>query len=173
MENKKNETMRNSKFHRLFVDQLEDMYWAEKHLVKALPKMVEASTSEELSTAFSDHLTATENHVSRLEEAFRMLDQKAEAKKCPAMKGIVDECEEIISETEEDTMVRDAALILGAQKAEHYEIATYGSLITLAKTMGHEDVADLLVQTLEEEKEADQLLTQLAKGYVNEEASMQ
>lgn len=163
--------MRNSKLHQLFLDQLKDIYWAENHIVESLPKMVEAATSDELKDALSEHLEVTKKHVSRLEDAFESLDEKAEGKVCPAIKGLVKEGEEIIAETEGDTMVRDSALIIAAQKIEHYEIATYGSLVTLANRMNHTEVADLLDDTLGEEKEADTTLTEIAESFVNEEAS--
>ena len=153
-----------------FVDSLKDIYWAEKHLVKTLPKMSDAATSEELRSAFEDHLAATEKQVSRLEEVFGMMDKKPAAKKCEAMAGIVKEGEDIISETEEGTMTRDVGLIMAAQKVEHYEISTYGGLVQLAKTIGRNDVADRLYETLSEEKSADELLTRIAESHVNEDA---
>lgn len=156
-----------------FIDQLRDIYWAEKHLVKALPKMQKAATSEELANAFGDHLTATEEHVARLEQVFEMMEQAARAKKCEAMEGLIKEGEEIIKETDKDTATRDVALIMAAQKVEHYEIATYGGLVTLAKTIGRDDVADILGQTLGEEKEADELLSSIAESHINEEASQE
>jgi Uncharacterized protein conserved in bacteria len=161
--------MENSKFHQLFMDELKDIYWAEKHLVKALPKMQKAATSTELANAIGDHLSVTKEHVSRIEEIFGMLGAKAVAKKCEAMEGLVMEAQELMEE-EEESAVLDAGLIIAAQKVEHYEIATYGSLRTLANVMGHTDVAHLLEQTLAEEKEADGLLTQIAESAVNEEA---
>ncbi len=166
-----NEDMPNSKFHQLFMDQLKDIYWAEKALVKALGKMQKAATSEELADAISNHQEQTREHVNRLERVFESLGQTAKAKKCPAMEGLIEEGQEVIDDTEEDSSVRDAGLIICAQKIEHYEIATYGSLRTLAGRMGHEEVARLLDQTLGEEKETDVLLTQLAESSVNEEAA--
>ncbi len=112
----------------------------------------------------------TENHVSRIERAFAMIDQEANAKECPALKGIAEEGEDIIDETDENTAQRDVGLIFAGQKAEHYEIATYGGLIQLARTLHHDDVAELLSETLAEEKKADQLLTQIAERGVNEQA---
>jgi ferritin-like metal-binding protein YciE len=152
------------------LDELKDIYWAEKHLVKALPKMEKAATTPELKDAFADHLAVTENHVSRLEEIFEMMGEKAVAKKCEAMSGLTAEAEEIISETESGTLTRDVGLIVAAQKVEHYEIATYGSLAQLAATLGESDVESLLRETLDEEKEADVTLTQIAEDHVNEEA---
>jgi ferritin-like metal-binding protein YciE len=167
--NGKNGDMPNSKFHQLFMDELKDIYWAEKHLVKALPKMQKAATSAELVDAFADHLAATKEHVSRVEEIFEMMGMRPVAKKCDAMEGLVAEAQELISE-EEESSVLDAGLIIAAQKVEHYEIAAYGSLRTLANRMGHTEAASILEQTLTEEKETDSLLTQIAESSVNEEA---
>ncbi|MGN6510911.1 MAG: YciE/YciF ferroxidase family protein [Chitinophaga sp.] len=167
--NGKSEVMPNSKFHQLFMDELKDIYWAEKHLVKALPKMQKAATATELADAFADHLAATKEHVSRVEEIFDLMGVKPTAKKCEAMEGLVMEAQELISE-EEESSVLDAGLIIAAQKVEHYEIAAYGSLRTLANRMGHTEAADLLEQTLNEEKETDAMLTQIAESSVNEEA---
>jgi ferritin-like metal-binding protein YciE len=153
-----------------FVDELRDIYWAEKHLVKSLPKMQKAATSEDLAKAFEDHLAQTEEHVSRLEQVFELFDQKPRAKKCEAMDGLVKEAESIIKDTEKGSATRDVGLIMGAQKVEHYEIATYGGLTQLAKTIGRDDVAEILGQTLGEEKQADELLTSLAESNINEEA---
>lgn len=166
-----NEDMPNSKFHQLFVDQLKDMYWAEKNLVKALGKMQKAATSEELADAITTHLEQTKEQVNRLERVFESVGQTAKAKKCPAMEGLIAEGQEVIEDTDEDSAVRDAGLIICCQKIEHYEIASYGSLRTLASKMGHEEAAQLLEQTLNEEKETDVLLTQLAESSINEEAA--
>lgn len=155
----------------LFLDELKDIYWAEKHLLKALPKMAKASTSDQLSKAFTDHLEATKGHVSRLEEAFELLGKKAQAKKCEAMAGLTKEGDGIIEDTEKGTITRDVGLIMAAQKVEHYEIATYGSLAQLAKTLGKNDVAALMMETLNEEKEADELLTGIAENNINAEAT--
>lgn len=176
--NKKNSTtrqkgvsaeMENSKFHHLFMEELKDIYWAEKYLVKALPKMQKAAFTNEVANAIADHLEVTKGQVARLEEIFDLLGARAVGKKCEAMEGLVEEANQLIAE-EEESVVRDAGLIIAAQKVEHYEIATYGSLRTLASRMGHSEVASLLEQTLEEEKEADVLLTQVAETCVNEEA---
>ena len=166
-------TSQNSKLRQFFLDQLQDIYWAEKKLVKTLPKLSQASHSEELRNAFDSHLKETENHVSRIERAFEMMKEKAEATECPAIKGIAEEGEEIIDETEENTAQRDVGLIFAGQKAEHYEIATYGALIQLAKDMNQNDIANLLSETLAEEKNADQKLTQLAMSGINKEAAME
>ncbi len=171
MATKESEEMKNSEFHQFFIDELKDIYWAETHLVKALPKMKKASTSEELSKAFDKHLTETEKHVDTLEKVFEILGEKAAGKKCEAMAGLLAEAEDIIGDTDKGTMVRDAGLILAAQKVEHYEIATYGTLRVFAKTMGHNDIYDLLTKTLENEKTTDVALTKIAESFVNEEAS--
>jgi ferritin-like metal-binding protein YciE len=163
--------MENSEFHEFFVDELKDIYWAEKHLVKALPKMKKAATSPELAAAFEKHTQETQTHIETLEQVFALLDEKAAAKKCDAMAGLLEEAEGIIEDTEKGTLIRDAGLILAAQKVEHYEIATYGTLRTFAENMGHTDVADLLQQTLENEKATDEALTGIAESFVNEQAS--
>lgn len=155
---------------KFFTDSLKDIYWAEKHLVKALGKLQKAATTEELKNAFKEHQAQTEEHVSRVEQAFEMLGQKAVAKKCEAMEGITKEADSIVEETEADTYTRDAALIMAAQKAEHYEIASYGALVQIARTLQHEDIADLLEQTLEEEKETDSKLSEIAENSINEQA---
>ncbi|WP_029283686.1 ferritin-like domain-containing protein [Pedobacter sp. R20-19] len=163
--------MEDSEFHEFFVDELKDIYWAEKHLVKALPKMKKAATSEELIAAFEKHTGETQQHIQTLEQVFELLGEKAAAKKCDAMAGLLEEAEGIISETDQGTMVRDAGLILAAQKVEHYEIATYGTLKVFAENMGHQDVADLLGQTLENEKATDVALTEIAVSSINAEAA--
>ena len=168
---KSNHEDQSSLLQELFLDELKDIYWAEKHLLKALPKMAKASTSDELSKAFTDHLEATKGHVSRLEEAFELLGKKAQAKKCEAMAGLTKEGDGIIEDTEKGTLTRDVGLIMAAQKVEHYEIATYGSLAQLAKTLGKNDVAALMMETLNEEKEADELLTGIAENNINAEAT--
>jgi ferritin-like metal-binding protein YciE len=157
----------------LFTEEIKDIYWAEKHLTKALPKMQKAASSTELQEAFEDHLEQTLEHVGRLEQVFDLLEKKAQAKKCDAMEGLVSEGESIIEETEEGTATRDAGLILAAQKVEHYEIATYGTLTQLAKTLGRDDIAEILGQTLQEEKETDELLTTIAESSINFEASQE
>ncbi|HEY1096192.1 MAG TPA: ferritin-like domain-containing protein [Alphaproteobacteria bacterium] len=156
---------------KLFVDSLKDMYWAEKQLVKTLPKMKKAATSPKLQKAFQDHLKQTETHVVRLEKAFAALDEKPRAKKCEAMEGLVAEGKTIISETDSGTATRDVGLILAAQKVEHYEIASYGGLAQLARTLGKAKVAQILESILKEEKEADMLLTQIAETGVNYQSS--
>ena len=163
--------LNDSKLREFFKDQLADIYWAEKKLVKTLPKLEEAATTQQLKNAFSAHLKQTEQHVSRLENVFSMIGEEADAKKCVAMAGIVDEGEEIIDDTDEGTAQRDVGLIFAGQKAEHYEIATYGGLVQLARTLGLNDAAELMNTTLREEKEADSLLTEIAEKNVNYKAS--
>jgi ferritin-like metal-binding protein YciE len=155
---------------KFFIDMLKDIYWAEQHLLKALPKMKAAATTEELQDAFEDHLYQTQKHVTRIEKVFNIIGKKAEAKRCEAMEGLVKEAESIIAETKEGTMTRDAALIIAAQKVEHYEIATYGGLVQLAITMGLHKAADILDETLEEETQTDADLTDIAEGFINVEA---
>jgi ferritin-like metal-binding protein YciE len=155
----------------LFTDEIKDIYWAEKHLTKALPKMRKAATSEELQDAFATHLEQTQEHIARLEEVFEMLGKKVQAKKCDAMEGLVSEGESVIEDTDAGTATRDVGLIIAAQKVEHYEIAAYGSLAQLAKTIGRDDIADILEETLAEEKETDELLTGIAENGINYEAS--
>jgi ferritin-like metal-binding protein YciE len=153
-----------------FIDELKDIYWAEKHLVKILPKMLKAATSKELKNAFNEHLLVTNTHEGRLEKVFDLMGVKAQAKKCEAMEGITKEGESIIEDTEAGTNTRDVALILAAQKVEHYEIATYGGLAQLAQTLGLNDVVELLGKTLQEEKAADYTLTGIAENSINYEA---
>lgn len=159
-----------STLEELFLDEIQDLYDAEKQLTKALPKLAKAATSDELRQVFDDHLDETRGHVARLEEVFESLGEKAKGKKCEAMAGLVKEGSDIVSNTEE-TAVRDAGLIAGAQKVEHYEIAGYGSARTHAQLLGHDRIAELLEETLEEEKAADRKLNALAKSTINEEAA--
>jgi ferritin-like metal-binding protein YciE len=165
------DTKLNSKLQEFFLDQLKDIYWAEQKLVKTLPKLEEAAHSEELKQAFSSHLQETKNHVSRLENVFAQIGEEAEAVKCHAMEGITEEGEDIIDETEDNTAQRDVGLIFAGQKAEHYEIASYGGLIELARTLGYKEAAETLSETLEEEKNADQKLSELARGGINARAA--
>ncbi|MCH7410588.1 ferritin-like domain-containing protein [Belliella sp. DSM 111904] len=159
-----------SPFHQLFIRTLKDIYWAEKHLVKELPKMYEAATSNELAEGIQLHIEETYHHITRLEEVFDLLVEKHEAKKCEAMQGLLEEAKSILEENPADTIVRDAAIIIACQKVEHYEIASYGSLIALAKKMKHENIVEILEKTLDEEKNADKLLTRLAVSGINEKA---
>ena len=168
---KKSPKSTDSRLKTFFVDELKDIYWAEQHLVKTLPKMQKAATSTQLQQAFADHLVTTNTQVDRLEQVFEMLGEKAQAKKCDAMAGITEEGEGIISDTEEGTATRDVGLILAGQKVEHYEISTYGGLHQLALTLGLDEVAAILETTLAEEKEADKLLTEIAENGVNYEAA--
>ena len=163
--------MEDSEFHEFFVDELKDIYWAEKHLSKALPKMKKAATSSELAEAFEKHTEETKSHIATLEQVFALLEEKPQAKKCEAMEGLIKEGESIIEDTDAGTMVRDAGLILAAQKVEHYEIATYGTLVVFAKNMGHTEVAELLQFTLDNEKATDVALTKVAESFVNEQAA--
>ncbi|MEO8960610.1 MAG: ferritin-like domain-containing protein [Ginsengibacter sp.] len=156
----------------LFEDELKDIYWAEKALTKAIPKMIKNATSEELISALEDHLEVTKGQVERCEQAFEILGKVARAKKCEAMEGLIKEAQEIMESTEEG-VVRDAGIISAAQKVEHYEIASYGTLRAFAKILGENEVADLLEQTLNEEKEADQSLTSIAESSINLEASQE
>lgn len=156
-----------------FIDALKDIYWAEKALIKALPKMSKSATSSELKKTFDDHLEVTKKQIVRLEEVFEQLGKKAQGKKCDAMQGLVEESESIISETKDDTFTRDAALIIAAQKVEHYEIASYGGLVQLARTMNKNGIAKTLEATLNEEKKADELLTQVAEKSINVEAAVE
>lgn len=154
----------------LFIDSLKDIYWAEKALTKALPKMAKNATSENLITAINEHLTVTEGQVERLEQVFEILGEKASAKKCDAMEGLIKEGESIMEETQEGA-VRDAGIISASQKIEHYEIASYGTLAAFALTLNEEEAAALLQQTLEEEKEADTILTEAAYNTINFDAT--
>jgi ferritin-like metal-binding protein YciE len=155
----------------LLVDQLRDIYDAEKRLTKALPKLVKASTNEELSSALEHHLQETQEHVRRLEQAFEALDEAAKAKTCAGMKGIIEEGEEHVGEDYGDDGLRDAVIIASAQRSEHYEIAAYGTAIAHARLLDQDEVVDLLEQTLAEEKAADQKLTQIAESLVNLDAA--
>lgn len=153
----------------LFVDSLKDIYWAEKALVKALPKMAKNATSENLIKAINDHLAVTQAQVVRLEEVFKSVGEKAAAKKCEAMEGLIKEGESIMEETQAGP-VRDAGIIAASQKIEHYEIATYGTLASFATTLGEDDAVLLLEKTLEEEKDADVTLTEAAYNTINFDA---
>ena len=158
-----------TELHELLVDQLRDILWAEKHLVKALPKMSKAANDPKLSEAFALHLAETKNHVVRLETVLTGLGLSTRAKKCPAMEGLLKEADELTEEYA-DSSALDAALITAAQKVEHYEIATYGTMRAFAQRLGYEDAVKLLTETLEEEGKADQALTEIAMGGVNQTA---
>ena len=154
-------------FHDLFIDELKDIYWAEKHLTKNLPKAAKAATTDELKNALTGHLQETEDQVRKLETVFELIGEKVQAKKCEAMDGLVKEVAACIEETEKGSYTRDAGLIVCAQKIEHYEIAAYGSLTEFAKTMGHDQAAEILGSILEEEKSADEKLGSIATSSVN------
>lgn len=149
----------------LLVEQLRDIYYAEKQLVAALPKMAKAANSQELKDAFTEHATQTEEHVSRLEQAFEALGVPAKAKKCPAIEGLIEEAGEMMKE-EGAPAVLDAGLIASAQRVEHYEIAAYGAARAFAEALGHEEVVTLLETTLDEESAADELLTEVTHSSV-------
>jgi ferritin-like metal-binding protein YciE len=161
---KQNNSAQAEELKDLFEDLLKDILGAEKMILKALPKMIEGATSEELKSAFEEHLEVTEAQVERLEQVFESCGLKVASKKCKAMEGLVEEGNEAMEETEEGSLLRDVALIIAAQKIEHYEMAAYGSVRTLATIMGEEEAASLLQETLDEEGDADQVLTEIAEG---------
>jgi ferritin-like metal-binding protein YciE len=163
----------NTQLGKFFHDSVKDIYWAEKHLTKALPKMKKAATSAELKKAIEDHLAQTQEHVRRVEQVFALLDKKPQGKKCDAMEGIVKEGESVVEETEDGSATRDVGIIISSQKVEHYEFAAYGGLAQLATTMGLDEIAEIFSTTLEEEKAADQLLTEIAENNVNWEAEQE
>ena len=154
----------------LLVLQLQDLYDAEQRLTKALPKMAEAATHKELKTAFQKHLRETEQHVKRLEKVFSVLGQTARRETCEAMKGLISEGDEAVS-AGGDPHVRDAALIAAAQRVEHYEMAGYGTVRTLADQLGHKEIARILQETLDEEGACDKKLTEIAESRVNTKAA--
>lgn len=162
-----------NELRKLLLDGIRDLYWAETRLTKSLPTMAQAATSRGLTKAFETHLSETEEHVVRLERVFKLLDETAQGKKCQAMIGLVEEADEIIKSTKDGSLVRDCGLILAAQKVEHYEIASYGTLRTLAEILGYEEVADILQTTLNEEEAADSKLTQLAQSHINVAAAQE
>ena len=164
------EGMESSQLMKLFEDELKDIYWAEKALTKAIPKMIKKATSTDLIDALESHLSETQNQVSRLEKVFNSIEKKAAAKKCEAMEGLIMEGQEIMEECEEGAMC-DAGIISAAQKIEHYEIATYGTLRQFAETLDLTEAVDLLEETLEEEKAADEKLTEVAVSAVNVKAA--
>jgi ferritin-like metal-binding protein YciE len=155
----------------LFLDSLKDIYYAEKAILKALPKMKKAATSAELKQAFDDHAVMTKGQIERLDQVFGSIEEKPKAKKCEAIEGLIAESQSIIEDTDEGTATRDVGLILGAQKVEHYEIATYGGLRQLAVTLGYSEAAEMLQVTLDEEKQTDLLLTDIAENNINYEAA--
>jgi ferritin-like metal-binding protein YciE len=156
--------------HDAFLDELRDAYDAEKQLTKALPKLAKAATSPDLRAAFETHLEETRGHVDRLEQVFESLDEKARGKHCDGIAGIIEESKSVMEEDFDD-MTMDACLIAAGQRAEHYEMAAYGTLVAWANGMGHSEAASLLQQILDEEKAADKKLTSLAEGGINQEAA--
>jgi len=165
-----NEGMESSQLMKLFEDELKDIYWAEKALTKALPKMMKNATSDELKAAIENHISETEEQIVRVEQIFELLEKKAVAKKCEAMAGLIKESEEIMKDCEKGPM-RDAGIISAGQKVEHYEIASYGTLRAFADLLGLEEAVELLELTLNEEKAADEKLTEVAMATINVEAA--
>jgi len=161
--------MKLDSLQKLYIEELRDLYNAENQLVKALPKMAKHASHQELKQAFEDHLEQTKEHVERLDEIFKRLDERPTGKTCKGMKGLIEEGSEIL-EKDGDESVLDAALIGAAQRVEHYEIAGYGTVRTFANMLGENEAAELLQQTLDEEGEADKLLTELAESVINVEA---
>jgi ferritin-like metal-binding protein YciE len=162
-----------AKLRKLFINGLRDMFWAEKKLIKSLPKLARAATSEDLQVVFETHLTETQAHINRLERVFKIIGEPAKTKKCMAMIGLLNECDEIIESTEEYSTVRDWGLIFASQKVEHYEIASYGTLRTIANILRHENAAKLLQATLDEEIQANHKLNDLAEAYTYMEVVME
>jgi ferritin-like metal-binding protein YciE len=167
--NSDNSEATDNDLHELFLDELSDLYSAEKQLTKALPKMLKAAHSDELKKAIESHLKETEGHVDRLEEIFQALEEKPKRKTCAAMEGLVKEASELLQEQKGKSSL-DAAIIAAGQKVEHYEIASYGTVRSWAEQMGHEEAVELLKATLEEESAADQKLTEIAESLANETA---
>ncbi|RYU95261.1 ferritin-like domain-containing protein [Emticicia agri] len=161
-----------AKLRKLLINGLRDMLWAERKLVKSLPKLARSATSEDLQVVFETHLTETQTHINRLERVFKMIGEPVKTKKCMAMIGLLNECNEIIDSTEEYSTVRDWGLIFASQKVEHYEIASYGTLRTIAKILRHGNAAELLQMTLDEEIQANRKLNDLAEAYIYMEALM-
>jgi ferritin-like metal-binding protein YciE len=164
------EIVEESALNELFIDELKDIYWAEKHLTKALAKLSKKATTDELRGAIETHIEQTENQIARLDSVFESIGEKAVAKKCEAMAGLIKESEEIVESTEDGSITRDAGIISACQKVEHYEIASYGTLKTLAGVLGYTEAVELLDATLQEEKQTDELLTQVAEGTINQSA---
>jgi ferritin-like metal-binding protein YciE len=154
----------------LFEDELKDVYDAEKQITKALPKMIKKTGSDELRSAFEEHLQQTEQQIERLEQVFDLLEMPARGKKCLGMQNLIKEGQEMMAEAEDDD-TRDALMIAAAQKIEHYEIAAYGTLRVWANLLGHDEAASLFEETLDEEKETDQNLTAIAESFVNQAAA--
>jgi ferritin-like metal-binding protein YciE len=169
-EKEKGTMAENGTLHDAFLDELRDLYDAEKQLTKALPKLAKTATSPKLRDAFESHLEETRGHVERLEQVFESLDEKARGKHCEGIAGIIEEGKTIIDEDFDD-LTMDACLIAAGQRAEHYEIGAYGTMIAWAEAMGHEDAVTLLQQNLDEEKAADKKLSALAEGGINQQAA--
>lgn len=165
-----NELLQSSQLMKLFEDQLKDIFWAEKALIKAIPKMIKNATSQDLIDALSSHLEETENQISRLESVFESISKKASGEKCEAMDGLIKEAKEIMESCEAGAMC-DAGIITAGQKIEHYEITTYGTLRQFAETLGLNDAVSLLEATLNEEKSADEKLSKVARETINIEAA--
>ena len=161
--------MKLQSLEQLYISELRDLYSAENQLLKALPKMAKGASSNELKDAFQEHLEQTKGHVERLEEIFQQLDESPKGKTCQAMKGLIEEGSEILKEEGEESVL-DAGLIVAAQKVEHYEIASYGSVRTFANLLGQDAAAKLLQSTLDEESETNEILNQLAESVVNQDA---
>jgi ferritin-like metal-binding protein YciE len=161
--------MKIEKLSDLFLHTLQDIYFAEKHIVKALPKMVKMADSADLAKAFDAHLAETKEHVVRLEQVFQLLEKKPKASECPAIEGILEEAKELMTEIK-DADTRDAAMIAAAQAVEHYEITRYGTLVAWAELLGHANAAKILSKTLKEEHAADSKLTQIAESHLNADA---
>ena len=162
-----------SEFHQFFVDQIKDIYWAEKHLKPALMKMSRAATSPSLTSAFKKHYSESDAQIAVLDRIFELLGVKPQAKRCAAMAGLLEEADSMISDTDRNSFVRDAGLILAAQKVEHYEIATYGTLNALAAYLPEKKIKKLIADTLADEKKTDAALTKLAEEFVNECAAVE
>lgn len=169
----KNDVSCGEDFHDFFVDQIKDIYWAEKHLKKGLDKMRRSATSPKLAAAFEKHYGEGDKQIAMLEEIFALLGEKPETKRCEAMAGLLEEADGMVTDTKRNSFVRDAGLILAAQKVEHYEIATYGTLCALADYLPEKKIKRLIERTLAEEKKTDQLLTKLAEDFVNEYAAVE
>ncbi len=165
--------MDSSPLRKFFVDGLKDMLWAEKAIIPGLQKLQKVSSCEQLTDAFEDHEFQTQKHIARLEKIFQMLGEKPEPKKCKAMEGILKEVDEIVDATPEASATRDAIAIIAAQKVEHYEIASYGGLVALSRTLNLNRAADLLQKTLDEEEHTDFLLTDIAESHINFEAEQE
>ncbi len=157
--------------NKLFVSELQGIYYAEKQAVDALGEQADASTTDEVRNAFLQHQEETRNQVTRLERVFQSIGAEADDKTCAAIDGLVDDAQQVVSDTESGSLTRDAGLIIAGQKIEHHEIAAYGSAVTLAKVLGYSEAANLLEQTLEEEKNVDKKLTQIAESFINQRAA--